>query len=481
ELLVKIAKDKLEFLNANKQITGGQQSISPDAFRTLTEIYSSKLEVLNLEILKRQRLISTYNQDLIRLKNQLNSIQSKSTQASSTIFVTISAKNAKKAKINFSYTTDKASWTPTYDIRFEGNDKPLSISYKANISQTTGVDWRGVNISLSTAKTDMSAQIPTLEPLYVRWKPTDISSVLQGRVAGVQIQQESAAPGAGSEVRIRGLASVGDAQNPLYIVDGVVMSDVSDLDKDAIDRVEVLKDASATAIYGSRASNGVVLITTKKNKGTMNRPLTISSKTETAMEFMVDALQTIESNNKSTTVTYRETTLPASFEYQSVPKLSENVFLIGSIKDWYKQDLLSAEVNVYLGNSFIGKSTLNTEQFTDTLQVSFGADNNISIKRERVVEFSENQFIGSSRKQTIAHRITIRNNKAYAITSKITDQIPISRDKEIEVSPLELSGAILESENGKLTWEVALQSNETKEMLIKYTVKSPKNRSVVLE
>ena len=88
-------------------------------------------------------------------------------------------------------------------------------------------------------------------------------SALQGMVSGVQITQ-SGAPGAGPAVKIRGVGSIGDYANPLYIVDGAFMDNIDFLSANDIESLTVLKDASAAAIYGVRAANGVILVTTKK-------------------------------------------------------------------------------------------------------------------------------------------------------------------------------------------------------------------------
>ncbi len=88
---------------------------------------------------------------------------------------------------------------------------------------------------------------------------------LQGKVAGVQIIN-TGVPGAGSSVKIRGVGSIGDYANPLYVVDGVFVDNIDFLSSGDIEDLTILKDASAAAIYGVRAANGVILVTTKKGK-----------------------------------------------------------------------------------------------------------------------------------------------------------------------------------------------------------------------
>jgi len=94
-----------------------------------------------------------------------------------------------------------------------------------------------------------------------------VEQALQGRAAGVQVTQNTGAPGEGVSVRIRGAGSINSSNNPLYIVDGIPAADALNiLSPGDIESITVLKDASAAAIYGSRANNGVVLITTKKGE-----------------------------------------------------------------------------------------------------------------------------------------------------------------------------------------------------------------------
>ena len=105
--------------------------------------------------------------------------------------------------------------------------------------------------------------------------PTTIDQVLQGRISGLQMTQNSGVPGGGSSIQIRGINSINSTNEPIYVVDGVIISGnsgsnttnpISDINPADIESIEVLKDASATAIYGAQASNGVIIITMKQGK-----------------------------------------------------------------------------------------------------------------------------------------------------------------------------------------------------------------------
>jgi len=118
-------------------------------------------------------------------------------------------------------------------------------------------------------RSDLTGSISTLSAKSFKDQPVlNASSALQGRVAGVSVTNNSGAPGGGVKIRIRGANSVNANNDPLYVVDGVALSSIglADINVNDIESMEVLKDASATAVYGSRGANGVVLITTKSGK-----------------------------------------------------------------------------------------------------------------------------------------------------------------------------------------------------------------------
>ncbi|WP_461139183.1 SusC/RagA family TonB-linked outer membrane protein [Spirosoma pomorum] len=180
-----------------------------------------------------------------------------------------------------------------FSLTVPSGDAVLAFSYIGYQSQevpvnnrtTISVDLLSDDRSLSEVvvvgygtqrKVETTGSIASVKAADLLQTPVaNVAQGLQARVAGVQITQNSAAPGGNISVRIRGTNSINGTSEPLYVVDGIQYSngggvnDVSPLsaiNPNDIESVEVLKDASATAIYGSRAANGVVLITTKRGK-----------------------------------------------------------------------------------------------------------------------------------------------------------------------------------------------------------------------
>ena len=116
-------------------------------------------------------------------------------------------------------------------------------------------------------KSDVTGSLTSVSSKDYDVQPiTRVDQALQGRAAGVTVTQTSGAPGAGFKIRIRGANSISGNNAPLYVVDGLVVGDINSININDVQSMEVLKDASATAIYGSRGANGVVLITTKSGK-----------------------------------------------------------------------------------------------------------------------------------------------------------------------------------------------------------------------
>lgn len=154
---------------------------------------------------------------------------------------------------------------------------PVNGQAKINVllSEDTQNLEEVVVIGYGTSKAkDLTAPIVTIKSDEItKHATTSPMGALQGKVAGVQITNNGQ-PGAGPSVRIRGIGSMNDNSQPLYVVDGMFFDNIDFLNNNDIEDLSILKDASAASIYGVRAANGVVLVTTKK--GALNRPATIT-------------------------------------------------------------------------------------------------------------------------------------------------------------------------------------------------------------
>jgi TonB-linked SusC/RagA family outer membrane protein len=145
-----------------------------------------------------------------------------------------------------------------------GGRTTINITLQSSASELESVVVVGYG---AQRKVDVTGSVAQVKGADISKQPSpNPISALQGRVAGVQVTN-SGAPGASPEIRIRGLGTVYGSATPLYVVDGVWFDDISFLNPADIENISILKDASSESIYGIRAANGVVLITTRKGKG----------------------------------------------------------------------------------------------------------------------------------------------------------------------------------------------------------------------
>lgn len=163
--------------------------------------------------------------------------------------------------------------------------KEISIQDKTVLNvkleeETVGIE-EVVAIGYGTVrKSDLTGSVSSVSSNEIKKQPvTNLGQAIQGKASGVTVSNNSGAPGSNLKIRIRGANSMQGSNEPLYIVDGVALNiGINDLNVNDIESVEVLKDASSTAVYGSRGANGVIMITTKRGKNeTTKVQLTINT------------------------------------------------------------------------------------------------------------------------------------------------------------------------------------------------------------
>jgi len=202
---------------------------------------------------------------------------------------------------------------------------------------------------------------------------------------------------------------------------------------------------------------------------------------ETTITFDIAIPYTVPSDGKVQTVEIQRITAPIDYKYVTMPKLSPLAYLTANITDWAKLSLQTGEATLYFENSFVGKSTLNVNQLKDTLTISLGTDNSILVKREKRKDFTSKKVIGANKTDTFSFLLTIRNNKSNMIKITLNDQIPVSSNSDINVDPIELSGGKIDRQSGEIKWEFEIKPQETKQVILTYSVKYPKDKTVILE
>jgi len=219
-----------------------------------------------------------------------------------------------------------------------------------------------------------------------------------------------------------------------------------------------------------------------KIRGESSLPVPVGQEENTtSVEFDIKTLYTINSNNKSISIDIDRYNLNADYQYYSVPKVDKDAFLMANLKDWEKLNLLEGEANIFFENTYVGKSILDVRFVTDSLSLSLGRDRNVIVKREKIKDLITKQFLGNKKEESRAWQISVKNNKSQPIRMVVFDQVPVSTNEEIEVTTENISGAILNKEKGEVKWAFTLEPSAKKDLDLKYKVKYPKDRSLVIE
>ncbi|GMN08943.1 DUF4139 domain-containing protein [Croceitalea sp. MTPC9] len=279
--------------------------------------------------------------------------------------------------------------------------------------------------------------------------------------------------GSSSGIRVRGNSSIPKVPEPLVIIDGVPMEGFTegDLDENEIQHIETFKDASATSLYGKRAANGVIVITTKKS--TLKNDLTNA-------KFIIKKPYSILSDGDITAIEINTFKMLANYEYFAAPIINENVFLTASFKDWEKYQLLPGEASIYFEGTYAGKTTLDPYTVKKEMVLSLGIDPNITVTRKQQRNFKSKSFTGSNRILDRTYDLEVKNNKNTAITLKLMDRIPKSQNKEIKVDDIETFTADYDKKKGLLTWIMDLSAKENKSAQFSFQVKYPRGKYISL-
>lgn len=212
----------------------------------------------------------------------------------------------------------------------------------------------------NTTKKTTTGAVQTVSTKELQDIPAaQVTQKLQGKLAGVQINQTTGKPGQGMQVRIRGQASILAGSDPLYVVDGFpIVGDISNINPDEIESITVLKDAASTSLYGSRAANGVILIQTKSAK---------SGKTSIGVNAYYGFQQVPEKGRPD----MMNATEFAQFKKESfedlgvaVPEVFQNPSQYGEGTDWYGGMLQTAPIHNYSVSLSSNKERFSTSATT---------------------------------------------------------------------------------------------------------------------
>jgi len=173
--------------------------------------------------------------------------------------------------------------------------------------------------------------------------------------------------------------------------------------------------------------------------------------------------------------------LPATFDYLSVPKLQELVFLRSGIKNTLSFPLLPGRADLFISQDFLGSMNLDFVPVNDELKLFFGEDRQLKVKRELVKrEKSGPGFLGKNERINLVYKITLENLRNRLVEVELQDQIPVSQNSRIEVKDIKIfPPPVSRDEKGILTWKIKLEPGQRQEFSLEFTVEYPKDTKII--
>jgi|GEM_PF-179875 len=437
---------------------GTTTSLSVNELKEAVGYYRQRLLEIKermIQLTVRERKLTELNR---KLQEALQKIQPNAANQTGEIALQLDATGAQSLEITCTYLVYQASWSPLYDLRSEGLDKPLQLAYKANVSNQTGFDWKSVILHLSTANPTMNNNRPVMSVVFADFRPVIAYKKMEeqgkqkdqyynlAQTQNLAQANDLARGNVTDEIAIKGARS--NATN--YYIDGIRVQGAPPPVQD-MDMLEL-----ATELAGGEFDAA-----------------------DFVTNFDIEKPQDVLANGKDHVLSVDKQDIPTQYEYHAVPKLDPAVFLLAKITDYGKYNLLPGVANIFYQDTYVGQTQLNPNMTADTLLISLGRDEQIAIKRVQPKDFTERKKVFSSTiKETFAYEITIKNNKSLPVHIEVLDQVPVSKQKEIEIELLDKDGATYNTESGKLKWELDLASNQNKRVRFSYSVKYPKDKAV---
>jgi len=427
-----------DMLINNPLMNGKGKSDSLPILKNAMDFFDTKLSSINAElqrIKKEENKVTAKRNKLNTRLSELNDYKYKlenedkiANAPINQIVVTVSAKDAVAGKLLITYMVSSAGWTPSYDIRVNDTDGPVSLTLKANVYQNSGEDWSDVKLKLSTNNPYKSNIKPELAIWYLTYY-MPMTAYTSNFIRGVNVPA----------------AQKGEAYN---LEDVALTKSAHKKDKD---------ESKYTSSY------------------------VVQSQNITNFEYDVNLPYTIPSDGKYHLVYVKDNdNIPARYNHFIVPKLDKDAFLVAKLTGWEDMNLIAAKANIYFEGTYIGETTIDPSIIADTLELSLGRDKGIAVTRKKLKDKESEQIMGSNRSKTITIELTVRNNKNANVELSLEDQVPVTNDKDIKVSfkDDEFTGNYNET-TGLLKWKLQLKPKENKVFRFTYTIKYDKDRSLI--
>lgn len=366
--------------------------------------------------------LADMDQEIAILRQKMGEIEHQS-GVEKDIEVELEAKAAGHFRVMVEYVTEGATWAPSYDLRADKDAKAIEVTYLGNVRQTTGEDWTGVKLALSTARPELGARPPELVAWYVAMRQH------YSRDQNGNREDAPAAEAPRATIQERG----GRSGLQTFI----------DLPKMAEPQLAVAEARGAT------------------------------------VAFNIPTAETIPSDGKPKRTTIGKQTMKADNRYFAAPKVAPFAYLRSTVQNAFPYPILAGEANVFFGPDFVGRSRVDLVPAGEKLEVYLGVDERVKIERKTEKRFHDTKGILSTDvRERYEFKIAAKNTRDVPIDLTVVDQLPVSQNEDVRVDDVAFAPEPAEKTDatGERRWNLALAPKAEASVKVAFTIRFPEKR-----
>jgi uncharacterized protein (TIGR02231 family) len=423
-----------------------------DPIKGLVTFIEQKGLEYNKHLLELEDQIAQLKKDqelLERKRNELTAGRSR-TEREAVLF--ISANGANRVAIEMSYLVNGANWLQQYNLRANPQNSNVLIEYNAVVNQTSGEDWNGVTISLSTAEPTMVAAPPTLTPMLV--------------ALSLPAQQADSQKGAAWQSEVQQYQK----SRKDYIRKGVA----------ANEELNVLALRSQTLVFN---------VGGKEFADLQQKMAEISRIEGISVTYDLPGKLTLPSRSDQQLVTIAAITAKADFTLIATPLLTDYVYLQADVLNDSDTVLLPGQASMFRDGGFVGRSQLPPVTIGEKFTAGFGIDSQVQVTHE--LEDKQTRIQGGNRIDTYHYRIALSNYKNTPVGLRLLDRLPYTDDASIKIELTKAEPQLSQDaeylrtarKKGLLRWDLNLAPNtvDEKATVVKYSFTMEYDRNMQLQ
>ena len=425
--------------------TAGKESANPEMdplkWAAFLDFQDKQLAEVDRQVLALQADREAVRAEVDRLNRELAALRGNERRSRLLAKVNLDVRQAGEVEVHLSYLVRGPSWSPSYDMRADTKAKTLDVTYRAEVRQATGEDWKGVSLRLSTAQPGLQGREPRMDPWFLtKAEPMVFAGGL------TELRQDA-----------NGRAREGQMFNDIRPM-GNRFSTADANDFQALAKqMKVMEQGRAQVQAGG-----------------------------TAATFVIERPSDILADNKPAQVTVMRESFPAYFRHTCVPKLSPFVFLKTKAVNKTDFTFLPGPTAVFLDGAFVAQANLDLVPSGQDFWTYLGVDQGVSVERKELARREESSGVfGKKTLRTVFDQVfKLKNGKATDIELVLWDQVPASNHEDIKVVFEEPryekdTDNLKMNESKFLEWRLPLKAGAKQDLPFRFAVERPEDVQVI--